>query len=473
MRIVVASCMFALMMQAAPGQNQPKASKISVFTIEVGRPLAEFAMCDFDKDGLTDAFFLTKTRPAWVLAARRLGPRQGFGPPLGCEVPEDCEGLVLQPEKGAATVLVLRRGGTSTLRFADFKALSGPAPPEAKAPVFLGFAGDLDGDETGDPMTPTQDGFEIALSKSGSRVQIRAPVTRARAAGTRGLLTERARLPLVTLDVLNQGDPPRPFFFAGDALFRLQGALEKGFGPAFDTILRVPRPRTETTLERTEARLVDVEGDGRRELLVLRTRTHGTALGQVRTELIFYPIAGAAGEPVPTQAILLPGVLSSGPDLKDVDGDGRVDLFLSVFGEDLGQQLTRRITGRVRLEYRLYRGMASGPPFSRSPDFLETDGVPEASFNDWARRHRLMLDEDWSSDRAPDLVQVAASDDAIRISVRPGRVEDGKFGFQAEPVSSAEAKTAVLDHRLWRLSASEPGVVCRTPTGAVIFAGAP
>jgi hypothetical protein len=84
-----------------------------------------------------------------------------------------------------------------------------------------------------------------------------------------------------------------------------------------------------------------------------------------------------------------------------------------------------------------------------------------------------MLDEDWSSDGRPDLVQVAATDSSIKVSVRPGRLKDGKFEFLSDASSSAESPSCVKDHRLWRLSASEPGVVCRTATGAVIFAGNP
>jgi hypothetical protein len=472
MRIVLAMLISGLIMRPAFTQDQPAAGKISVFTIETGRPVAGFMMCDVDADGLVDALFLTSSSPAWVVAARRLGAHRGFGPPVGCELPEDSEGLVIQPEKGAATILSLGPKGPVTKRFADFKPLEGPPPPEAAPPLLIGFAGDLDGDGTGDPMTPSPDGFDLALSKAGRTITIRPPIARERSSGTRGMLTERARFPLVTLDVLKKGEAPRPFFFASDQLMRLQGSLESGFGPAADMVLRVPRPRGESTLERTEARLVDVEGDGTNELLVLRTRTQGTALAEVRTELIFYPIGGAAGEPKPTQAILLPGVLSSGPDLKDLDGDGRLDLFLSVFGEDVSQQVARRITGKVRLEYRLYRGLASGTPFSRSPDFLETDAVPEALFDEWGRRHRLMLDDDWTGDGVPDLVQAAATDDAIRISVRPGRLRDGKFGFAAAG-PPAEARAAVKDHRLWRLSATEPAVVCRTAAGAVIFARAP
>ena len=84
-----------------------------------------------------------------------------------------------------------------------------------------------------------------------------------------------------------------------------------------------------------------------------------------------------------------------------------------------------------------------------------------------------MLDEDWSADGKPDLVQIAATDSSIKVSVRPGRLEDGKFEFLSDPSSSASAGVPVKDHRLWRLSATEPGVVCRTAAGAVIFAGNP
>jgi hypothetical protein len=294
------------------------------------------------------------------------------------------------------------------------------------------------------------------------------PVVRERASGIRGLLSERTRFPLVSLEVLGPGLPPRPCFFANDTLLALRGSLEAGFGPETDVVLKVPSSNHEASLERTEARLVDMEGDGQRELLVVRTKTQGAALAQVRTELIFHRIAGdASGRPV--QAILLPGILSSGPDIRDVDRDGRLDLFLSVFGEDLTQQVARRITGRVRLEYLLYRGAAGGAPFNRSPDFTEVDSVPEAQFAKWDLRHRLILDDDWSGDGLPDLVQMTVSPKGTRIEVRPAELRDGQARYSKSPSASAETPHVAKDHRPWRLAASEPAIICRTETGVVIF----
>src|SRR5262249_24744299 len=144
-------------------------------------------------------------------------------------------------------------------------------------------------------------------------------------------------------------------------------------------------------------------------------------------------------------------------------------LIVSVFGQDVTQQVARRITGKVRLDYLVYRGSGAGEPFSRSPDFSESDSVPEKQFNEWSLRHRLILDDDWTGDRFPDLVQMAVSDDATRLSIRPGSSRDGRITFASDPVATAEVPVAVKDHRSWRLSATEPAILCRTETGAVIF----
>jgi hypothetical protein len=466
-RFAPAIPLLAFMMQHAAAQDQPGVA-IRALLVDAGNPVEHFALCDLDGDGRNDAWFVTRTRPALSVVARRT-ESGGFEPPAASVVPEDSEGLILQPLRSGAAVLSLGRLGVATALPAHAASAVRPLPP-GPAPAFLGFAQDVDGDGAGDVLAPVASGFELALSASGRRVAIRPPVARTRDAGLRGLLAERARYPLVSLEVLASGAPPRPLFFANDALQALRGTLEQGFGPEVETVLKVPSGQQEATLERTEARLVDLEGDGARELLVVRTKTQGSALAQVRTELIFHRIGGPdAGRPV--QAILLPGILASGPAIKDVDRDGRLDLFLSVFGEDLGQQVTRRITGKVKLEYLLYRGAAQGPPFLRSPDFSEVDAIPETQFSDWRLRDRLILDDDWTGDGVPDVVAMSVDARATRIEVRGGGSDRGRAGFTKKPSASSEADVSVKDHRAWRLGPSEPAILCRTETGALIFAG--
>jgi hypothetical protein len=467
-RRLVIAVVTTLIMRGAMAQEKDAGNPITVTHIDTGQPVIDFVLCDGDGDGVTDALFTTKTEPAlWVLAR---GAGQSFAPPLAVTIPDGCDGMLVRPGRGGSELLLVRAGATSAVAKDAWKPMPGARLRGGPAPPFLGFAQDQDGDGDGDPLLPEKDGFTLALS-TGPRIPVRPPARTERSAGVTGLLSERRRAPVVSFERLSAGGTPRPLYFANDELLALQGDLGSGFGPESDVLLRVPSPRGESTLERTEARLVDVDGDGLLELVLARTKTQGAALTEVRTELLFFRLgAGATGRPV--QAILLPGVLSSGPDLQDVDGDGRLDLFLSVFGEELSQQLARRLTGRVKLDYLLYRGAKGAAPFERAPDWSETDAVPEATFLDWSLRHRFMIDDDWTGDGRPDLVVVTVDGGRTQVEVRESGNRDGKIDFARKPSFGASVPTAVLDHRLWALSAGTPAVISRTPTGAVIFAKA-
>jgi hypothetical protein len=123
------------------------------------------------------------------------------------------------------------------------------------------------------------------------------------------------------------------------------------------------------------------------------------------------------------------------------------------------------------VEYLLYRGSSEGQPFHRAPDFTESDHVPESEFVEWELRHRLLLGDDWSGDGRPDLLRVGAHDRGTRLEVLPGRTGGGKAGFADSPSAVAETPLGVKNRQCWRLSPDEPAVICRTETGAVIFAG--
>ena len=124
----------------------------------------------------------------------------------------------------------------------------------------------------------------------------------------------------------------------------------------------------------------------------------------------------------------------------------------------------------MKLEYLLYRGSASGPPFNRSPDFTETDSVPEAQFSEWGLRHRLMLDEDWSGDGAPDLVQIDRDSGPHR-GRDPARtpVRTASRSSRRTPSRPPNRRRRQGPPRSGALSATEPAIICRTATGAVIF----
>jgi hypothetical protein len=159
-------------------------------------------------------------------------------------------------------------------------------------------------------------------------------------------------------------------------------------------------------------------------------------------------------------------VLSSGPDLADVDGDGLLDLVLSVFAGSLKGEIQRRLTGKVRLSYYVYLGSGKNPPFPRSPDLTIEDVVSTEVFEAWDLRHRCLLDRDWTKDGLSDLVRLEGDDEGVSVTVHTGSKASGRLAFNAGPAFSHRYVGPVLGYRTVSLMTGRPAVQLLTPAGA-------
>jgi hypothetical protein len=242
------------------------------------------------------------------------------------------------------------------------------------------------------------------------------------------------------------GKPARPAWYEDGAVHVLSGDFRTGFGPASEEWARFAPEGSAATFERNEALVRDLDGDGEAEAVLVRTRTEPGAATGAKTELVFRR-PGRKGPPL--QALLLPGVLSHGPELLDLDGDGRAELSLSVFGDDWKSQAARGLRGSVKLTYFVYRGVAGPTPFGKTPALTWSDDVPAADFDRWALRRRFVFDADWTGDGRPDLLVWRTADGVTSVGVRAGIAGAKGLAFAERPVAEATIPFAATNFLPW------------------------
>lgn len=456
---------FAAALAAATAGFRSPAQEPRTVVVEAPEAFADLVLWDADGDGRSD---LLTTAAGPRLDVRRAREDGGFDAPRAATAPPDATALVLTRGKdGVPEVFADGPSGARTLRFADF---GGPAAPPRNpaAPPPLSFAADLDGDGAPDVVLPAEDGFAVRRGGGGSSA-VRPPLRVRTVAEEGGLVVERRSYARANFERLAAGGPARPVRFADGALRALRGDFVRGFGPEEDVVVRFAPDRDaapEGALERNEARLADLDGDGTPEALLVRTRTKAGAVAGARTELVFKRLGDADAKPA--QALLLPGVLSNGPDVRDLDGDGRPDLALSVFGDDLQSQMARGLRGTVKLTYYVYRGTGGATPFEKTPAFSLEDDVPAAQFDVWSLRHRFLFDAGWSGGPRPDLVHVKVGAASTDVEIRTATAA-GALAYAATK-TPLRLPLALSDFRPWGVSPGVPALLCRAPGKIVIVA---
>jgi hypothetical protein len=456
---------FVVALAAASLGSRSAAQGLRSVVVEAPETFVDLVLWDADGDGRND---LLTTAAGPRLDLRRARPDGGYDAPRAATAPPDATAFVLTRGKdGVPEVFVDAPSGARTLRFADFVELTMP-PRDRASPPPLSFATDLDGDGAPDVVLPAEDGFAVRRSGGGGTA-VRPPVRVRTVAEEGGLVFERRSYARANFERLAAGSAARPVRFADGALRALRGDFTRGFGPEEDVVVRFAPDRDaapEGALERNEARLADLDGDGTPEALLVRTRTKAGAVAGARTELVFKRLGDADAKPA--QALLLPGVLSNGPDVRDLDGDGRPDLSLSVFGDDLQSQMARGLRGTVKLTYYVYRGTGGATPFEKTPAFSLEDDVPAAQFDDWSLRHRYLFDAGWSGGPRPDLLHVKVGAASTDVEIRPATAE-GALGYAAAK-APLRLPFALTDFRPWGFSPGVPALLCRAPGRIVIVA---
>lgn len=447
--------------------------------IDVGRVYEDLTETDLDGDGHDDLIFLIKGEPPILDIRYQDEDGGGFGRRAQWEVPEGTAGIAIaEIVSPGRDVLYLSASGASIVEGTSPDGASRPwvsadllFPPGYRGlPKHWGWGEDLDGDGHQDIVLPGIDQDIVVFV--GSDGQPKAPPTalaqpRSTTTSDRahGLLRLRRGRPRTELAPMAQNAlipawlepsglhvlPRRGAGFASTPinLFPLKGGEPSGLG----------------LLRRVDVDLEDLDGDGLADLCLTRTEARGGGVPERRTDLLFFKNIGRQN-PSPSQVILLPGVLSSGPDLADVDGDGNVDLFVSVFAGDLKSEVARRLLGRVRLDYYLYLGTGQRQPFPRSPTLSLNDKVDIATFETWGLRHRRILTDDWNGDGKLDLVQTRIEGEECHVELRYAEGAGAELAFTAEGPSFTW-KGDVVNYTTTALRKGRPAVRLKTTTKVV------
>jgi hypothetical protein len=327
----------------------------------------------------------------------------------------------------------------------------------------LGFGRDVDGDGHEDLLFPTRAGEMLLHRKPDGapgileRVGPQPSIEHARGGG--GLFFERLSFPRVELVAMGKNKKPMALLLERQGLCELTAD-----GNALRTVFAFPGTPSKTfgQLERVECTIEDLEGSGVDAVLVARTRVEEARLPEPRTEIVLY----RQGSSNPAGVLLLNGLLSTGPELVDLNGDGHKDMLLAVVPSGVTGEL-HKLAGRLPITWHVWFHSPSAMPFSRSPDFSWTDTLDAVSLERWGLRHRLLVGPDVNGDGLLDLVSVSRDgEDWVASTWLQSREGERRFLRNAE--SQTVLKGQVHSMSTLKTSASR-ALVFRKPNALVLL----
>jgi len=467
--------------------------------VEVGSDRFEYQLSDVDLDGRADLIVASAAAGERTLRLWRQRPDSTFAaaPDWQLAVPPDvtCFALLDVREEPGRELLLLTRGGIHSLSTTK-EGLKGNLRRERSAPLFPDLADpnrlpcwtlarDVDGDGKEELGTVEEDELVILAVERGAdgatalverarqpcrvrpndRVRGSISFTGGGSAGFRargggqlssyfpGSRTSQPKpLESKLLERRSEVDLPRLLDFAGDAaLERLRShdgawfvdALPLGdAGGAPPATARVELPEAARGASKNDWR--DVDGDGRRELVVFRTDSDDDEKVALLYRSAPDPAAplGALIEETPTARVKLSG-MSVQYWLLDVDHDGKQELVARVF--DVPTGLATLATVRLDTALHVFRGLP-GAKWSRSPDFsLERSFRPE-QMGRVQESLLIDLDGDFDGDGVNDLVTTQLDG---RVEIRRVRKGGDALELEKSPVVSFAPPAPVSRLETW------------------------
>lgn len=194
------------------------------------------------------------------------------------------------------------------------------------------------------------------------------------------------------------------------------------------------RTQEEKQSEDTELRTVvaDLNGDSYADALVTKTTAKG--LSSLRSVInLFW--GSAVGYPhVPHQVIVSEGSISAIMNMRDVNGDGNLDLILPSLKLSIAAIIRILITRNIPITFNIFL-CQEGQRYSDRPDFSKEVKF-KIDFEGESDTQAMTLDGDFNRDGVNDFVLATDND---RLSVYLGSQQDTENLFAKKPASEVDA----------------------------------
>ncbi|MFT7619434.1 MAG: hypothetical protein ACI97A_003088 [Planctomycetota bacterium] len=318
--------------------------------------------------------------------------------------------------------------------------------PLAAAPGFWHWNTDIDGDGKDDLYLPGDEGLVVLFGdgKGGFHQRLDVPM-----AGSRQVD------PYSSGHLDFERSYPSPSFLDvdGDKLVDICWFDEKGLsfvpqGPVrtFDISKKssfnlewLSGGDSGGVLEKTEIELKDVNQDQLPDLFLSKMSTPASGITKMSTTLVILLNQGKGKfAKRPDFALRIGGIIGNGPQLTDLNADGRPDLVFGSYGTSVSDAIQRAM-GNIKVSFNVYIAKKDDKnPFLAQPDLTANYRVPKSDYAKWSVRNNYILHEDLNGDGIADLFQMVPTKGGHILSVSAGRKDRGKpLVFDDKPFISA------------------------------------
>lgn len=319
--------------------------------------------------------------------------------------------------------------------------------PQPDAIHRLAFCLDLTGDGRAELVVPQHYGYLIAAREGDAFARL-APLS---LAGRNRMIrlahevfqldfaAQHCTLPALTAADFDGDGKPDLLALRNKALVGFLNRGAEGFRrePDFDVALpalaSVTDETEEDSFEGTRVFLEELNGDGRVDLVAVRTQGKVGLFASIRTRFeLFLGREGAFYPKLPDRILTVPGV-GILPEFIDLDGDGLKDLACSSIRTDLLAGVRTALVQEVTVSWHLFAAGDRGL-WEASPGFSESASLPLARLEEGRAVPAAAFSGDFDGDGRRD--RLVFEEGEVRI--HPG-LANTRFAFAGEPRWRVEA----------------------------------
>lgn len=184
----------------------------------------------------------------------------------------------------------------------------------------------------------------------------------------------------------------------------------------------------------------DVDGDGRADLVAALQRGSIGLGSEISTSLLYFPGEAKSLAAKPAQVLAVKGLALS-PRLVDVDGDGARDLVVPTADTDILSNVRKLLLRDFSVNYQGFLFDPKKKRFAPAPSFTETVSIPVASVDRRESAPLASFDGDFDGDGVKDALRVRPpSGIAVhRGAATRSLLGGGSFRFEETPCATAES----------------------------------